>query len=86
MLAEAMACGTPCVAYDVPPVRETLADGEAGTLVPPRNVESLTAAIETLLGDAAVRERLIEAGRHRAVTHFAAATFAERMDAVYRGR
>ena len=84
VLAEAMACGTPCVAYDVPPVRETLADGEAGMLVPPRNLESLTAAIETLLGDAAVRERLIEAARHRTVTHFAAATFASRMESVHR--
>ncbi len=84
VLAEAMACGTPSVAYDLPPVRETLAEGEAGILVPPRNVESLAAAIETLLGDAAVRERLIEAGRRRAVTHFAALKFAERMEAVYR--
>ena len=84
VLAEAMACGTPCVAYDVRPVRETLADGEAGWLVPPRDVESLAAATKTLLVDAADRGRLIEAGRHRAVTHFAAASFAERMDAVYR--
>jgi len=84
VLAEAMACGTPCVAYDVPPVRETLADGEAGLLAPPRDVESLTAAIATLLGDAAVREPLIEAGRHQAVTHFAAAIFASRMESVYR--
>lgn len=84
VLAEAMACGTPCVAYDVPAVRETLAEGEAGMLIPPRNVESLTAAIETLLDDTVLRERLIEAGRHRAVTHFAASKFAERMEAVYR--
>ena len=84
VLAEAMACGTPCVAYDVPPVRETLADGGAGILVPSRDVESLTAAIATLLGDAVVREPLIEAGRHRAVTHFAAAIFASRMESVYR--
>ena len=45
VLAEAMACGTPCVAYDVPAVRETLADGEAGRLIPPRDVGALVDAI-----------------------------------------
>ena len=83
VLAEAMACGTPCVAYDVPAVRETLADGEAGVLVPCRDVEGLVAAIESLLADDARRESLVAAGNRWVVGNFAAGRFAERMVAVY---
>jgi glycosyltransferase involved in cell wall biosynthesis len=83
VLAEAMACGTPCVAYDVPAVREVLADGEAGVLVAPRDVEGLTRAIDRLLDDSAERERLVAAGRKQVAACFAADRFAEGMLAVY---
>jgi glycosyltransferase involved in cell wall biosynthesis len=83
VLAEAMACGTPCVAYDVPAVREVLADGEAGVLVAPRDVEGLTRAIDRLLDDSSERERLVAAGRKQVAACFAADRFAEGMLAVY---
>lgn len=86
VLAEAMACGTPCVAYDVPAVRETLAEGEAGMLVEPRDIGGLAQAIETLLSDADFRDQLVATGRRRVEEHFAAPRFAERMEAVYKGR
>jgi glycosyltransferase involved in cell wall biosynthesis len=83
VLAEAMACGTPCVAYDVPAVREVLADGEAGVLVAPRDVEGLAGAIDRLLDDSAERERLVAAGQKQVAACFAADRFAEGMLAVY---
>ena len=83
VLAEAMACGTPCVAYDVAAVREVLADGEAGVLVAPRDVEGLTKSIDRLLDDSAERERLVAAGRKQVAACFAADRFAEGMLAVY---
>ncbi|NDC62962.1 MAG: glycosyltransferase [Planctomycetia bacterium] len=83
VLAEAMACGTPCIAYDVPAVREVLADGEAGVLVPPRDVIGLAAACDRLLDDAAERKRLIAAGRRRVAECFADETFAGGMLAAY---
>jgi glycosyltransferase involved in cell wall biosynthesis len=86
VLAEAMACGTPCVAYDVPAVRETLAEGEAGMLVEPRDIGGLAQAIETLLSDADFRDQLVATGRRRVEEHFAAPRFAQRMEAVYQGR
>lgn len=83
VLAEALACGTPCVAYDVPAVREVLADGAAGVLVPPRDVAGLAAAIDRLLTDSAERERLVAAGRRQVAKCFAADQFASGMIAAY---
>ena len=83
VLAEALACGTPCVAYDVPAVREVLSDGEAGVLVPPRDVAGLAAAIDRLLTDSAERERLVAAGRRRVTEEYTAGQFAKRIEAVY---
>jgi glycosyltransferase involved in cell wall biosynthesis len=51
---EAMACGVPVVASDIPALRETLAD--AALLVEPTDVVGLTAAIRRLAADAALRE------------------------------
>ncbi|NCX99846.1 MAG: glycosyltransferase, partial [Planctomycetia bacterium] len=83
VLAEAMACGTPCVAYDVSAVREVLADGEAGVLVASRDTAGLAAAIDRLLCDSAERERLIAAGRRRVTEEFSADRFVGRMEGVY---
>lgn len=83
VLAEACACGTPCVAYDVPAVREVLADGAAGVLVAPRDVAGLAAACETLLDDSKARERLVAAGRRQVADCFAAERFVCGMIAAY---
>ena len=42
---EAMACGVPVVAFDIPPVREATVGGEYGTLVPVGDVGSLARAL-----------------------------------------
>jgi glycosyltransferase involved in cell wall biosynthesis len=83
VLAEAMACGTPCVAYDVPAVREVLAGGEAGVLVPPRDVAGFTAAIDRLLVDSAERSRLVRAGRETVVESLTLAMMTDRVERVY---
>jgi glycosyltransferase involved in cell wall biosynthesis len=83
VLAEACACGTPCVAYDVPAVREVLADGEAGMLVAPRDVAALAAAIDRVLTDSAERGRLIAAGRRQVAACFSADSFAGNMISAY---
>ena len=58
---EAMACGTPVVASDVTALPETA--GGAARLAPPDHVAD---AVRRLLGDAAERQRLREAGLGRA--------------------
>lgn len=53
---EANACGTPAVAHAAPGLREAIADGESGLLVPEN--EDLSAALERVLNDAKLRGNL----------------------------
>jgi glycosyltransferase involved in cell wall biosynthesis len=84
---EAMAAGAPVVAARAGSVPEVA--GDAALLVDVRVPGELATAIETLLTDAALRERLVARGRARAAT-FGWETVARRTlavyEAVYRGR
>jgi starch synthase len=74
---EAMACETAVVASRVGGIPEVVADGETGLLVDydeadPRGLEQgLAAAVNRLVADPALAERLGRAGRERAVQQFA---------------
>ena len=57
---EAMACGTPVLVSDVSSLPEVV-EG-AGLLVDPFDVDAIAAALERLLGDAALRRQLAERG------------------------
>lgn len=63
VLVEARAAGVPVVAMDVDGVPEVIEDGTNGFLVPEGNTAALAARVLELLGDAALRRRLVEAGR-----------------------
>ena len=63
--AEAMAYGRPVVAGAVGGLLDLVVDGETGLLVPPRDVAALRSALERLLGDRELRERLGAAARER---------------------
>ncbi len=65
VLREAMAVGTPVIASRVAGIPEALDDGRCGTLVPPKDVNALAHAIETLLGDEGMRGRFATLGRRR---------------------
>ncbi len=68
--AEAMAHGKPVVASAVGGLVDLVADGETGILVPPRDVESLRAALERLLAEPELRRRVGGAARARARARF----------------
>ena len=67
---EAMSSGLPVVATTVGQVGSMVDDGETGTLVPPRDVDALAAALRPLLVDADRRRRFGSAGRARAEAAF----------------
>lgn len=69
-LLEAMALGCPVIATDSPGgSRETLRNGEAGVLVPPRDENALATAIKEVVQDDALRKRLVERGRSAALAY-----------------
>ena len=59
---EAVACGTPIVATDSGGIREFLVDGENALLVPPQDPHKLASAILTVLGDAGLAGKFVQAG------------------------
>jgi glycosyltransferase involved in cell wall biosynthesis len=81
--AEAMSCGTPVIATTAGAFTETIVDGESGILVPPADPRSLANAIEHVLGDRNLRNRLAEAGRERIERHFSWRETALRTLALY---
>ena len=69
-LLEAAACGRAIVTTDVPGCREIVRHGENGLLVPPRDAESLAAAILRLLNDSNLRKRMGNKGREMVLSEF----------------
>jgi glycosyltransferase involved in cell wall biosynthesis len=81
-IAEAMACGVPCVVTDVGESR-TIVD-DTGAVVPPRDSRDLAAAITRLLHlDPASRRNLGTAARSRIVANFSIQSAVERYQDLY---
>ena len=95
---EAMACETPVVASAVGGIKEVVADGETGFLVPLEQMKEspfepiapdqfardLAARINQLMADPALRAKFGAAGRKRAVEKFSWTAIAEQTKALYR--
>jgi mannosyltransferase len=82
---EAMACGVPVIATRVGAFDEIVKDSETGLLTDAGDVTALAAAINRLLGDAALRARMSTASRARAETAFRIEDEAAALVNVYRG-
>ncbi len=69
-IAEAMSASKPVIATSLPVTREVLDDGRCGLLVRPRDPGTLAAAIELLLADRALRERLVSSAFEKAAKRY----------------
>jgi glycosyltransferase involved in cell wall biosynthesis len=69
-LLEASACGVPAVAFNVGGIKDIVVHEETGLLVDRISASDLLAAIERLVGDAALREKLGRNGRARVESRF----------------
>jgi glycosyltransferase involved in cell wall biosynthesis len=78
---EAMACGTPVLVSDAPCLPEVSGDG--AMIVPAADIGAWAAALTSMLTDADLRRRYVEAGRRRAACYSWDVT-AERTRSVYR--
>ncbi|OIO52594.1 MAG: hypothetical protein AUJ19_00945 [Parcubacteria group bacterium CG1_02_58_44] len=67
---EAMSCGVPVVASDLPGVRTIVRTGQTGYLVRPGSVSALAARILDVIGDERRRTKLGAAGREMAVAEY----------------
>ncbi len=82
-LQEALACGLPVVATDVPGCREILAGGDHGFLVPFGDSEALENALRQLLQSAELRTVMGAAARDKAVRDFSGEKLAMEHIALY---
>jgi glycosyltransferase involved in cell wall biosynthesis len=62
----------PVIGTNVSAIPEVIANEETGLLVPPRDVEAITAALTRLLSDKPLRHHMGLLGRDRLETHFSA--------------
>lgn len=83
-IREAMSMQRSVVATDCGGNRELVVDGEVGLLVPPRDPNTLAAALTRLTADPELRNRLGTAARRRVVEHFSTEKKIGKLEALYR--
>jgi glycosyltransferase involved in cell wall biosynthesis len=79
---EAMACGCPVIVSDIPALRERC--GEAAVYCDPYNVDSMIAAVETVVCNEDLRTRLCTLGRQRAASYSWTSCAAQTLDVIRR--
>jgi glycosyltransferase involved in cell wall biosynthesis len=83
-MLEAMAAGRAVVVSSVGGIPETIHDNDNGLLVPPRDVDALSAALERVLGEPALRAHLARRARATIEAQYSLAVVGERLASLYR--
>lgn len=83
VVLEAMSAGRPVIASRIGGLSDVVVDAETGLLVPPGDPIALQGALERLLANRGLRERLGRAGQQR-VDHFRAEVVVPRIEEIYR--
>ncbi len=80
---EAMACGTPVIGSNVGGIKYTVADGETGFLVPPKDPDTLAARLAQVLTNPEMLERFRINAVQRVQDYFTWEKVARQISAVY---
>ena len=83
-LLEAMAMKKPCIASDIPPIREVIEDRKTGLLVTPRSTEAIVVAIGQILSHPERAKALASRGRDVVIEKFNAQKNAHLLEELYR--
>jgi glycosyltransferase involved in cell wall biosynthesis len=83
VLLEAMACGRPVVAHDIPGVRSVVSDGEDGFLAHPGQTGDLQAKLQILLNDHSRRREMGLRGRAKVEECYAWSGIIPRLEKLY---
>ena len=70
VLVEALACGCPSVASDLPAIRDVIIHEDTGWLVPQKSPEAIANAVVKLLSEPSLRRQLAVNGRAHAIRNF----------------
>jgi len=70
VLVEALACGCPAVASDLPAIRDVIIHQDTGWLVPQKSPEAIADAVVKLLSEPGLRRQLAVNGRTHANRNF----------------
>lgn len=84
-VVEAMSCDKPVVVSNVGGLPEVVEEGKNGFVVPPRNTEETAKAIERLLLNKDLREKMGQAGRERVMAIYDWNLCVDKMVGIYRG-
>ena len=84
VLVEALACGTPVVAYEVGGMPAIVVDGMTGRLVRMGNTEGLAAVCAWMLENPAAAAELAANGRRHVEHRFSARTMCDQLEQLYR--
>ena len=76
-------CGNPVIGTDSGGTAEYLVDGESGIAIPPRDVDAIACALNSLILDEAKRLKMGENARKRVVEHFDRKKIAEQTSKLY---
>jgi colanic acid/amylovoran biosynthesis glycosyltransferase len=86
VLMEAMAMEIPCVTTHITGIPELIRSGTEGLLVAPSDLEGLVKALETLMDDEVLRERVAISGRARILRDYDLGRNVEQLAAIFADR
>jgi glycosyltransferase involved in cell wall biosynthesis len=83
VLPQALLVGKPVTSYDIDGAKEVVIPGETGYLLPPKSIEPMVAAFDTLIREPELREKLGRQGRELCRDLFRADRMTHRLREIY---